>query len=103
MEAFERIQQKTYGLDGGESLVPPPAAPSVPVPVAERVPPAAPMRQMRVRDFSPGLVLRVCHTLRFAEKTIRLAEIADPNVPVVENAGNAWFLPIDLDKDAPLD
>lgn len=36
-------------------------------------------------------------TLRFAEKTIRLAYIVDEEQPIIENAGNAWFEPIDSD------
>ena len=34
------------------------------------------------------------HTLRFAERTIRLAGIVDEHEPIVANANNAWFQPI---------
>jgi len=35
------------------------------------------------------------HTLRFAEKTIRLADIVDEHQPIIANAGNVWFRPLD--------
>ena len=35
------------------------------------------------------------HTLRFAEKTIRLADIVDEHQPIIANAGNLWFQPLD--------
>ena len=74
-----------------------------------------------VGEFEPGLVVRVkrgfrdydgqeiCagevlhfldrsyfpyeggYTLRFAEKTIRLASIVDEHEPIIANAGGAWF------------
>src|SRR4051794_30106586 len=77
-----------------------------------------------VRDFYPGLTVRVVqafrdydgqeiaageilrfiessyffyeggYTLRFAEKTIRLAEIVDEHGPIIANTGNAWFEPV---------
>ena len=34
------------------------------------------------------------HTLRFKEKTIRLATIVPEQEPIIANAGNAWFRPI---------
>ncbi len=34
------------------------------------------------------------HTLRFAEKTIRIASIVVEHEPIIENRGNAWFQPI---------
>jgi len=90
--------------------------------VAVPVPMAAP--DLPVWNFTPGLVVRIArtfsdfdgqeiragevlhflartyfpydggHTLYFAEKVIRLADIADENVPVIANAGNAWFEPV---------
>ena len=35
------------------------------------------------------------YTLRFVEKTIRLATIADDETLILENRENAWFLPIE--------
>ena len=34
------------------------------------------------------------HTLRFQEKTIRLASIVPEEEPIIANAGNAWFQPL---------
>ncbi len=34
------------------------------------------------------------HTLYFAEKTIRLSDNVDEHVPILANAGNAWFQPL---------
>jgi hypothetical protein len=34
------------------------------------------------------------HTLRFAEKTIRLASLLDEHEAIIANAGNAWFQPL---------
>jgi hypothetical protein len=131
MEAFERIQQKLYGLEGRANFILPVAAPKAEPPAeapavsdkeAGPLPPATP--DLPVWNFSPGLVVRIAraftdfdgqeiragevlhfidgnyfpydggHTLTFAEKTIRLATIADENVPIIENAGNAWFQPL---------
>jgi hypothetical protein len=125
MEAFERVQQKIYGLVGrGMSTVlrepAPEAQPStVTVSAPEELASAEP--DLTVWQFSPGLVVRVGrtfvdfdgqeihageilhfvessyffydsgHTLRFAEKTIRLAGIVDEHEPIIANAGNAWF------------
>jgi hypothetical protein len=125
MEAFERIQQKIYGLEAKSSVPPAPAEPTIPESEAPVVssPPAI-TRELTVWDFSPGLVVRVCqdftdydgqvihagevlhfldssyfpyesgHTLRFAEKTIRLAGIVDEHEPIIANPGNAWFQPL---------
>ncbi len=129
-EAFERIQQKLYGLEGREFERRENAAPQATTPAPEAavaaaarpVPIAAP--ELPVWNFTAGLVVRIArtfsdfdgqeiragevlhflartyfpydggHTLYFAEKVIRLADIADENVPVIANAGNAWFEPV---------
>lgn len=123
MEAFERIQQKVYGLDGNGS----PHEISTPAPMPEAPTPASTTREMSVWDFSPGLVVRIGqtfkdydgqeirageilhflessyffyeagHTLRFAEKTIRLAGIVDEHEAIIANTGNAWFQPLTSD------
>jgi hypothetical protein len=128
MEAFERIQQKIYALEGKGDFAPPaPSPPATEVPVAANPedaprPSAAPV--LTVWDFSPGLVVRIAqpfsdfdgheihagevlhllersyfpydggHTLRFAEKTIRLASLVDEHEAIIANAGNAWFQPL---------
>jgi hypothetical protein len=129
MEAFERIQQKIYALEGKRNYPrppdPPPQETDTPIlPTSEPVqsPSAAP--HLMVWDFYPGLVVRICqdftdydgqeihtgevlhlldrsyfpyesgHTLKFAEKTIRLAGIVDAHGAIIENSGNAWFRPI---------
>ncbi len=86
------------------------------------MPPPAP--ELPVYKFTPGLTVQVCqaftdydgqeihagevlhflegsyfpyeggHTLRFAEKTIRVADIVDAHGPIIRNSGNAWFQPI---------
>jgi hypothetical protein len=122
MEAFERIQRKLYGLAGKSRPAPPDAPPMQPPQAPIPAPAAAP--HLSVWDFSPGLTVRIGraftdydghevrtgevlhllertyfpyesgHTLRFAEKTIRLAGIVDEHEPIIENAGNAWFQPL---------
>lgn len=102
MQAFDRIQQKIYALQDAESRPP----------------------ELSVWHFFPGLVVRVVqpfrdydgqqidageilhlldrsyfpyeggHTLRFVEKTVRLADIVDEHVPIINNARNAWFEPM---------
>lgn len=92
---------------------------------SQAVPESKPDRSLSVWDFVPGLVVRVAqaftdydgqkilagevlhfvddsyffyeggHTLRFAEKTIRLADIVDEHQPIIANAGNRWFQPLD--------
>jgi hypothetical protein len=109
MEAFERIQQKLYALDVAYAN-----------PDSSAVVPAA---DLPVQQFAEGLAVRVVqsfrdydgqeihageilhfidssyffyeggYTLRFAEKTIRLADIVDEHQPIIANAGNAWFEP----------
>ena len=136
MEAFERIQQKLYGLSGREfpRIVDPPP-PSPETSSAHAPADAADMAahglsggafDLPVWDFSPGLVVRVeqtfvdhdgqevregdvlhfldssypyegGHTLRFREKTIRLATIDPEEEAIIANAGNAWFRPISND------
>jgi hypothetical protein len=111
MQAFERIQQKLYALHDAMDAAPGVSRSTLP--------------KLSVWDFVPGLVVRVRqpfrdydgqqiaagevlhlidrsyfpyeggHTLRFAEKTIRIADIVDEHAPIIENAGNAWFEPID--------
>jgi len=101
-----------------------PPAPLTEMP-APTVPDPRPNRSLSVWDFVPGLVVRVArpftdydgqkilagevlhflgdsyffyeggHTLRFAEKTIRLADIVDEHQPIIANAGNLWFQPLD--------
>ena len=101
MAAFERIQQKLYKHEP----------------------------DLTVWQFAPGLVVRVertfvdydgqeiragqilhflegsyffyegGHTLRFAEKTIRLASIVEEHGPIIANAGNAWFFPLKFSLD----
>ncbi len=34
------------------------------------------------------------HTLRFAEKTIRLADVVEEHQAILANKGNAWFQPV---------
>ena len=34
------------------------------------------------------------HTLRFVEKTIRLADVVAEHQPIIANTHNAWFLPL---------
>jgi hypothetical protein len=34
------------------------------------------------------------HTLRFAEKTIRLADVVEEHQSIIANTGNAWFQPL---------
>jgi hypothetical protein len=122
MELFQQIQQKLYRLEvtvdqGGPSVSPPP--------IPEALPSAA--AELSVWNFFPGLVVRVVqaftdydgqnilagevlhfvedsyffyeggHTLRFAEKTIRLADIVDEHQPIIANAGNLWFQLLDGD------
>ena len=122
MEAFERIQQKLYARGGTvpastEAKIPAIANASSDVPIATA-------GQVSVWDFSAGLAVRVLqdfrdydgqeiragevlhfiedsyffyeggHTLRFAEKTIRLADVVDEHQPIIANAGNAWFQPV---------
>src|SRR5262245_26209639 len=92
-------------------------APSAAVDDAAR----APVQEISISDFYAGLVVRIeqsfvdfdgqeiragevlhflegnyfpydgGHTLRFSEKTIRLATIVPEHEPIIENAGNAWF------------
>jgi hypothetical protein len=128
MEAFERIQQKLYGLHGG-------SAPDVPAPGPEPRPkprgaPPSTRTNLSVWDFFPGLTVRVIrtfrdydgqeiragevlhfagssyffydggHTLRFAEKTIRLAGIVEEHGPIIANTGNGWFQPIDGEEES---
>jgi hypothetical protein len=120
MEAFERIQQKLYGLDGNGGSREISTTASMPQPPT----PASTPRELSVWDFSPGLVVRIGqtfrdydgqeiragevlhflessyffyeagHTLKFAEKTIRLAGIVDEHEAIIANAGNAWFQPL---------
>ena len=122
MEAFERIQQKLYARGGAvpvstEAKIPAIASalPDVPTATAGKV---------SIWDFSAGLAVRVLqdfrdydgqeihagevlhfiedsyffyeggHTLRFAEKTIRLADIVEEHQRIIANAGNAWFQPV---------
>lgn len=118
-EAFDRIQQKLYGLQGK------PAETAIPVvPAAETVRQPSPARDLAVWDFPPGLAVRVCqtfadfdrqeiragevlhlversyfpydsgYTLTFAEKTIRLCGNVDAQEAILKNAHNAWFQPI---------
>jgi hypothetical protein len=86
--------------------------------------PSSPNDFLSLWHFSPGVIVRVvqeftdydgqqilagevlhfvdstyffyegAHTLRFVEKTIRLATIVDEEAAIIENRGNAWFLPI---------
>jgi hypothetical protein len=102
---------------------PPPSSPEAQI---AEIPESKPDRSLSVWDFVPGLVVRVVqsftdydgqkilagevlhfagdsyffyeggHTLRFAEKTIRLADIVDEHQPIIANAGNLWFQPLDL-------
>jgi hypothetical protein len=145
MEAFERIQQKLYGLvERGISrgFVAPEPAPTLRPPGTDLGAPALPVSTndspadasaaLSVWNFPPGLVLRIGqafvdydgqqihageilhfidssyffyeggHTLRFAEKTIRLASIVSEHEPIIANAGNAWFEPLDGLSDAAL-
>jgi hypothetical protein len=83
-----------------------------------------PSGDLQVWDFFPGLVVQVAqtfrdydgqeilagevlhfldksyfsydggHTLLFAEKTIRLADVVDEHRPIIANEGNAWFRPV---------
>ena len=122
MTAFERIQQKIYGLPN-KPILPPPAEPAVPQSEAPAESPR-PAKPLTVWDFAPGLMVRVCqsfsdydgqeiregevlhflgssyfpydsgHTLQFAEKTIRLAGIVEEHEPIIANAANAWFEPL---------
>jgi Domain of unknown function (DUF3601) len=120
MELFQQIQEKLYRLDSigeqrGPSDSPPPIREALPSAIAE----------LSVWNFFPGLAVRVVqaftdydgqnilagevlhfvsdsyffyeggHTLRFAEKTIRLADIVDEHQPIIANAGNLWFQPLD--------
>ncbi len=133
MEAFQRIQQKLYGLDGTgcrrDSPAPPigeAGLPAVPPPEADPQPSAA--ADLSVWDFFPRLDVRVLqtfrdydgqevragevlhfiegsyffyeggHTLRFAEKTIRLADVVEEHRPIIANTGNAWFQPLGVDR-----
>jgi hypothetical protein len=120
MERFQQIQEKLYRLDStGDQGGPSDYLPPIP----EAVPSAAP--ELSVWNFFAGLVVRVVqsftdydgqsilagevlhfvsdsyffyeggHTLRFAEKTIRLADIVDEHQPIIANAGNSWFQPLD--------
>jgi hypothetical protein len=135
MEAFERIQQKLYGLvergisRGSATPAPapePPAAdvhaPTVSASAVDSPADAAP--ELSVWNFRPGLVVRIGqtfvdfdgqeilagevlhfldssyffydggHTLRFKEKTIRLASLLPEQEPIIANTGNAWFQPL---------
>jgi hypothetical protein len=129
MEAFERIQQKLYGLQGKGSFTSPaePPTPEAQAPMVSASgtgPLPSTAADLSVWQFSPGLVVRIGrtftdydgqeiragevlhllersyfpyeggHTLRFAEKTIRLAGIVDEHEPIIANAGNAWFQPL---------
>lgn len=129
IEAFERIQQKLYGLEGKGSFTPPaePPTPETQTPMVlalESGPLPSAEPDLAVWHFSPGLVVRIGrtftdydgqeiragevlhflegsyffyeggHTLRFAEKTIRLAGVVDEHEPIIANAGNAWFQPL---------
>jgi hypothetical protein len=67
MEAFERIQQKIYGLQGKgnyprltDTPVPQTAISHPPASAPVRSPSAAP--HLTVWDFSPGLAVRVCQS-----------------------------------------
>jgi hypothetical protein len=141
MEAFQRIQQKLYGLDGtgsprGEGTTTPeqPIAearfPAV-LPSEFNQPPHA-TAGLAVWHFYPGLTVRVeqsfddydgqkvdvgevlhflessyffyegGHTLRFAEKTIRLADVVEAHQPIIANIGNAWFQPLGADGESRL-
>jgi hypothetical protein len=126
MEAFERIQQKMYGLEERQwpipATEPPPPEVHAPMVSAPEIgPPPSAEADLTVWQFSPGLVVRIGrtfidfdgqevragevlhflessyffydsgHTLRFAEKTIRLAGIVDEHEPIIANVDNAWF------------
>jgi len=86
-----------------------------------RLEPPDPTRPLSVRDFRPGMLIRVLqsfrdfdgqevvagetlrflerryfhydggHTLQFEGKTIRLAEIVPANLPIIENHDGAYF------------
>ena len=135
MEAFQRIQEKLYGLDGTGSPRHPPvpiAEPPLATPALPAVPqgaPAGPAAGLSVGQFRAGLEVRVVqtfqdydgqevragevlhfvegsyffyeggYTLRFAEKTIRLADIVEEHQAIIANAGNAWFQPLHADRE----
>ena len=141
MEAFQRIQQKLYGLDG-TGRPQGACAPPLELPIAEaRFPAVLPSEAdplpfatagLAVWDFFPGLTVRVeqsfddydgqkvragevlqllessyffyegGHTLRFAEKTIRLADVVEAHQPIIANIGNAWFQPLGTDGESRL-
>jgi len=124
MEAFERIQQKLYGLAerrrSTEATLPPEVQSTI-VATPEIGPLPSEGAELTVWQFSPGLVVRVGrtfidfdgqevragevlhflegsyffydgdHTLRFAEKTIRLAGIVEEHEAIIANTGNVWF------------
>jgi hypothetical protein len=122
MGAFERIQQKLYALSGTAPALSEAEVPAVANVLADV--PVATAGQVSVWDFSAGMAVRVMqdfrdydgqeihagevlhfiedsyffyeggHTLRFAEKTIRLADVVDEHQPIIANAGNAWFQPV---------
>jgi hypothetical protein len=81
MEAFERIQQKIYGLEGksdyprlAEAPVPEAAIANTPAPEPVQPPSAAP--HLTVWDFAPRLAVRVCQSFTdFDGQEIREGEM----------------------------
>ncbi len=41
------------------------------------------------------------HTLKFAEKTIRLADVVEEHQPIIANKGNVWFRPLSGGPPSP--
>jgi hypothetical protein len=124
MELFEQIQEKLYRLERTDEPAPVPLVAAEPEAEREPDRPSSSSGSLSVWDFAPGLVVSVVqaftdydgqkiaagevlhfledsyffyeggHTLRFAEKTIRLADIVDEHQPIIANAGNVWFRPL---------
>ena len=100
------------------------------VPHSQADPPLVAAADLSVRQFFPGLEVRVVqtfkdydgqevragevlhflestyffyeggHTLRFAEKTVRLADVVEEHQPIIANTGNAWFQPLGDDWES---
>ena len=127
-EAFDRLQEKLYSLDGSgrPRIAPAPAreAPIVEAPIVEAPVPPITAAELSVWNLQPGMHLQVMqtfqdydgqeiqageilhfqsstyffydggHTLHFAEKTIRLADVVEEHHAIIANAHNAWFAPM---------
>ena len=99
MDAFERLQQKLYGLDGTGRPRKSISVGQFTVGMQVRV--LQSFRDYDGQEIAAGEVLHFLdssyfpyeggYTLRFAEKIIRLADMVDEHAPIIANKSGAWF------------